>query len=120
MNSLAGEPKRVVCDAHRAMLQAAGERWPNAELHQCEWHLQHALKRLLTKELRKASSGDLAELAERADGALAGPGFWRSFVDASRAVENESLDRWIAVNVRRSKSSSLGAFRPPGARPRCP
>jgi len=98
LGSLEGEPSRVVCDAHGAMLRAIGERWPDAELHQCEWHLQHALKRLLTKELRKAPSEDLEELRERADGALAGPNFWRPFVDAARAVENESLDRWIAVN----------------------
>jgi len=98
LGSLEGEPKRVVCDAHRGMLQAIGERWPEVELQQCEWHLQHALKRLLTKELRKASSEDLEELRERAEGALAGPNFWRPFVDAARAIENESLDRWIAVN----------------------
>ncbi|MBA3358720.1 MAG: transposase [Thermoleophilaceae bacterium] len=96
--SLEGAPKRVVCDAHRGMLQAIGERWPETELHQCEWHLQHALKRLLTKELRRTESEDLKELRERADGALAGPNFWRPFVAAAKAVENESLDRWIAVN----------------------
>ncbi len=97
LGSLEGEPKRVVCDAHKGMLQAIGERWSGAELHQCEWHLQHALGRLLTKELR-SSSEDLEELRERAEGALAGPNFWRPFVEAARAIENPSLDRWIAVN----------------------
>ncbi len=98
LSSLEGEPGRVVCDAHRGMLQAIEQRWPDAELHQCEWHLQHALKRLLTKELRKQADEDLKELRERAEGALAGPNFWRSFVVAAKAIENESLDRWIAVN----------------------
>jgi hypothetical protein len=98
LGSLEGAPKRVVCDAHGGMLQAIGERWPMTELHQCEWHLQHALKRLLTKELRKAASEDLGELRERAEGALAGPSFWLPFVGAARAIENESLERWIAVN----------------------
>lgn len=98
LGALEGEPKRVVCDAHRGMLQAIDKRWPHAELHQCEWHLQHALKRLLTKELRSSASEDLEELREHAEGALAGPSFWRSFVAAARGIENESLDRWIAVN----------------------
>jgi hypothetical protein len=114
LGSLEGEPKRVVCDAHRAMLQAIGERWPSAELHQCEWHLQHALKRLLTKELRKGSSAELEELRERAEGALAGPNFWRSFVEAARAIENESLDRWIVVNGPTIKAQF--ARRPPPSR----
>src|SRR5918996_3436014 len=96
--SLDGEPPRVVCDAHRGMIQAICERWPDAELHQCEWHLQHALLRLLRKEVRKASSPELEELYERAEGALAGPSFWEPFTEAAEAVGNESLDRWIAVN----------------------
>jgi hypothetical protein len=80
------------------MLQAIEARWPDAELHQCEWHLQHALERLLAKELRSNPSDELEELRARAEGALAGPSFWGPFVRAARAVENESLDRWIAVN----------------------
>jgi len=98
LGALPGEPKRVVCDAHGGMLQAISERWPGAELHQCEWHLQHALERLLAKELRSSPSSELEELRTRAEGALTGPSFWRPFVRAVRAAENESLDRWIAVN----------------------
>ena len=96
--ALEGEPPRVVCDAHRGMIQAIEERWPRAELHQCEWHLQHALRRLLRKELRRRPGAELQVLYERAEGALAGPSFWRPFTEAARDVANESLDRWIAVN----------------------
>ena len=96
--SLPGQPRRIVCDAHGGMLQAISERWPETELHQCEWHLQHALDRLLAKEARRNPSAELDELRGRAEGALTGPSFWRSFVRAARTVENESLDRWIAVN----------------------
>ena len=96
--SLPGEPRRVVCDAHRGMIQAIERRWPAAELHQCEWHLQHALERLLAKEARRAASEELAELRDRAEGALAGPSFWRPFARTARTIENESLDRWVAVN----------------------
>jgi hypothetical protein len=96
--SLPGEPKRIVCDAHKGMLQAIGELWPRTELHQCQWHLQHALERLLAKELRGNPSEELRELGAGAEGALAGPSFWSQFVRMARAVENESLERWIAVN----------------------
>jgi hypothetical protein len=98
LGSLDGEPGRVVCDAHKGMLQAVRQRWPKAELHQCEWHLQHALARLLSKEARRAPSQELDELRERAQGALTGPGFWRPFLQAAKAIENERLDHWIAVN----------------------
>jgi len=98
LGSLPGEPKRVVCDAHGGMLQAISERWPEAELHQCEWHLQHALERLLAKEGRSNPSAELDELRDRAEGALSGPSFWRPFVREARAASNESLDRWIVVN----------------------
>ena len=98
LGALAGEPKRIVCDAHGGMLQAITERWPKTELHQCEWHLQHALERLLAKELRRSTSDELEELQARAEAALTGPSFWRPFLRAARVAENESLDRWIAVN----------------------
>jgi hypothetical protein len=84
--SLPGEPKRIVCDAHGGMLQAVSERWPETELHQCEWHLQHALERLLGKETRRNPSGELDVLRARAEGALSGPSFRRPFVRAARAA----------------------------------
>jgi hypothetical protein len=99
LGSLPGEPRRIVCDAHGGMLQAIEARWPRTDLHQCEWHLQHALDRLLAKEARNEPSEELRELRNRAQGALAGPSFWHRFVRAARAAENESLDRWIAVNA---------------------
>ena len=114
LSALAGEPKRVVCDAHGGMLQAIAERWPQAELHQCEWHLQHALDRLLAKEARSGSGAELDELRARAEGALTGPAGWRPFVRAARAVSNESLDRWIAVNGPTIEAQF--ACRPPPSR----
>ena len=110
-----GEPRRVVCDAHGGMIQAIEGRWPEAELHQCEWHLQRALRRLLRKELRKGPANeDLQGLYERADGALTGPSFWTPFVAAAREADNESLDRWIAVNGPRIEAKF--ARRPPPSR----
>jgi hypothetical protein len=53
---------------------------------------------LFAKEARSSPSTELQELRARAEGALAGPSFWRPFARAARVAENESLDRWIAVN----------------------
>jgi hypothetical protein len=118
--ALPGEPSRIVCDAHSGMLRAIEERWPTAELHQCEWHLRHALERLLVKEMRNNPAEELEELRERAEAALTGPSFWRAFVGAAKIAENESLDRWIAVNdpiierqfARRGRSSERPADMP--------
>jgi hypothetical protein len=93
------------------MIGAVPERWPDAELHQCEWHLQHALRRLLRKELHKGSSPELEELYERGEGALAGHNFWEPFTEADGEVGNDSLERWIAVNG--STIEAQFARRPP-------
>jgi hypothetical protein len=119
LGSLPGEPRRIVCDAHSGMLRAIEERWPNAELHQCEWHLQHALDRLLTKERRgQPERGARGPAGSRRAGAHWS--LWRPFVRAARAAENQSLDRWIAVNgptieaqfVRRRRPSQRPADMP--------
>lgn len=113
-----GEPRRVVCDAHRGMIQAIQGRWPEVELHQCEWHLQHALRRLLKKELRKGvPNEELRDLCERAEGALTGPSFWKPFTATARELENESLDRWIAVNGP-TIEAQFERRPPPSKRPR--
>jgi hypothetical protein len=98
LGSLAGELGRIVCETHRGMLRAIAARRPAAELRQCEWHPRHALERPLAKEARSNPGEGLEALRARAEGALAGPSFWRPFVRAARALRNESLDRWIAVN----------------------
>jgi len=99
LGSLPGSPKRIVCDGHGGMLAAIEARWPHAEVQQCEWHLQHALDRLLAKEIRSDPSAELAALREGASRALLGLSPWQQFVRAARLVENESLERWIAVNT---------------------
>ncbi len=98
------------------MLQAIEQRWPEAELQQCEWHLQPALERLLAKEARSSPSEELEELRARAEGALVGPSFWRPFVRAAGIAENESLDRWIAVNGP-TIESQFARRQPPSRRP---
>jgi hypothetical protein len=70
--------------------------------------------------MRSNPTEELENLRDRAEGALAGPSFWRAFVRAAKATENESLDRWIAVNdliierqfARRGRSSERPADMP--------
>ena len=119
LGALPGEPKRVVCDAHRGMLQAIEQRWPQAELHQCEWHLQHALERLLAKESRSNPGEALQELRARAEGALAGPSFWRPSSARRRQLITRALGAGSRSTGRRSRRSSPAAFRPRAARPTC-
>jgi hypothetical protein len=99
LGALPGEPQRVVCDAHVGMLAALAERWPHTELQQCEWHLQHALERMLAKQARIRPSAELEELCCRAPGALAGYSSWRAFLCAAQPVENRRLKQWIATNA---------------------
>ena len=99
LGSLPGRPERIVCDAHGGMLAAIASRWPQVEVQQCEWHLQHALDRLLAKEIRNDPGAELTELRDVASRALLGPSPWQQFVRAARLAENESLERWIAVNA---------------------
>jgi hypothetical protein len=117
--SLPGEPRRIVCDAHRGMLQAIEARWPDAELHQCEWHLQHALERLLAKERRRNPSEELEELRARAEGVSpvppsGAPSFGRRGPPRTKASIAGSRS-----TAPRSKRSLLAASLPLGARPTC-
>jgi len=55
------------------MLRRSPSVWPEAGLHQCEWHLQHALDRLLTKQARRNRSPELDELRAAVATLLIGP-----------------------------------------------
>ena len=99
LGSLPGHPERIVCDAHGGMLAAIASRWPHVEVQQCEWHLQHALDRLLAKEVRNDPEAELTGLRDVTSRALHGPAPWQQFVRAARLTENESLERWITVNA---------------------
>ena len=49
LGRLEGAPPRVVCDNDHGLTRAVRARFPNAELYLCEWHLRHALERLMGK-----------------------------------------------------------------------
>lgn len=49
LRALPGAPPRVVCDNDQALTNAVAARFPDADLYLCEWHLRHALERLMDK-----------------------------------------------------------------------
>lgn len=94
--ALPGAPPRVVCDNHMAMNGAVRAAFPEAELYLCEWHLRHALERLMAK-IRKDDEHRSAidELLPRVEAAFTGPSFWKPFVRDAHAAEIPRLSSWL-------------------------
>ena len=91
LGALPGAPRRIVCDAHTGMLKVIEERWPQTEVYLSEWHLRHALERLLDK-----IGGETAEaLRPRTEAAFAGQHFWAIFEADARACGNDRLGAWF-------------------------
>ena len=96
LRALEGAPPRVVCDNHFGLNGAVRAAFPDAELYLCEWHLRHALERLMAKlrsepEHRAAIDG----LLPRVEAAFAGPAFWKPFVRDAQAAEIPRLESWL-------------------------
>jgi hypothetical protein len=88
---LPGAPPRIVCDAHSGMLKVIEERWPQTEIYLCEWHLRHALERLLEK-----IGGQIAEqLVPRTEAAFAGARFWEVFTGEARLLGDSRVNAWL-------------------------
>lgn len=98
LGRLGGQPRRVVCDNHSGMTAAVGSRWPTTDLYLCEWHLRHALERLLAAQARRGHAAAVASLQPRVEAAFAGASFWRPFVVDCRAASIPALDRWLDAN----------------------
>jgi hypothetical protein len=70
---------------------------PDAELHMCEWHLRHALERLMAKlrteqpEHRNAIDVLLADV----EAAFTGLSFWTPFIERCHAAGITSLSDWL-------------------------
>jgi hypothetical protein len=86
-----------VCDNDHGLTNAVGTRFPDAELHLCEWHLRHALERLMGKlrteqpEHREA----IDELLGDTEAAFTGPSFWAPFTDRCHAAGIPRLSEWL-------------------------
>jgi hypothetical protein len=96
LRALVGTPPRVVCDNHSGLNGAVRAVFPEAELYLCEWHLRHALERLMAK-IRTSEEHRVAidALLPRVEAAFTGPAFWEPFVRDAHAAEIPRLSDWL-------------------------
>jgi hypothetical protein len=96
LRALEGAPVRVVCDNHSALNGAVRAAFPEAELYLCEWHLRHALERLMAK-IRTSDDHRAAidALLPRVEAAFTGPAFWEPFVRDAHAADIPRLSDWL-------------------------
>jgi hypothetical protein len=96
LGALDGAPPRVVCDNDHGLTSAARARFPEAELYLCEWHLRHALERLMGK-IRAEDGHETAidELLPQLEAAFVGPTFWEPFLERAHAVGILRLSEWL-------------------------
>ena len=88
LGALEGAPPRVVCDNDHGLTNAVCSRFPDAELYQCEWHLRHALERLMGKIAGEdGHQAVIAELLPDVEAAFAGPSFWAPFAERAHAAD---------------------------------
>jgi len=67
-----------------------------SELYLCEWHLRHALERLMAK-IRQSDEhrGAIDALLPRVEAAFTGPAFWEPFVRDAHAADIPRLSDWL-------------------------
>lgn len=96
LRALEGAPPRVVCDNHYGLNGAVRAAFPEAELYLCEWHLRHALERLMAK-IRQSDEHRAAidALLPRVEAAFTGPAFWAPFVRDAHAADIPRLSDWL-------------------------
>jgi hypothetical protein len=96
LRGLEGAPPRVVCDNHYGLNGAVRAAFPAAELYLCEWHLRHALERLMAKIRQEPQHrAAIDALLPRVEAAFTGPSFWKPFVRDARAAEIPRLQSWL-------------------------
>ena len=102
LGRLEGAPPRVVCDNDHGLTRAVRARFPNAELYLCEWHLRHALERLMgklrTEEPQHQETID--ELLGDTEAAFTGPSFWAPFTERCHAAGIPRLSDWLNTTGR--------------------
>jgi hypothetical protein len=121
LDALDGAPPRVVCDNDSGLTNAVRSRFPNAELYLCEWHLRHALERLMAK-LRTDGGHQVAidGLLADVEAAFTGPLLWATFVERAHAANIPRLSEWLNTTgrvvedqfTRRGKRSARPTTRP--------
>jgi hypothetical protein len=97
LGALDGAPPRVVCDNDHGLTNAVAARFPDAELYLCEWHLRHALERLMGKirteqpHYQEAIDGLLADV----EAAFTGSSFWAPYVERAHEAGIPRLSEWL-------------------------
>ncbi len=101
LGALGGAPSRVVSDNDDGLTNAVRAGFPQAELHLCEWHLRHALERLMTK-IRAEGDHQAAidELLPQVEAAFTGPSFWAPFLQRAHAAGIPRLSEWLNTTGR--------------------
>jgi hypothetical protein len=99
---LDGAPARVVCDNDDRLTSAVRARFPDAELYLCEWHLRHAVERLMAKIANNEPEHRAAieQLLPRVEAAFIGPSFWEPFVRDAFAAGIPRLSDWLEGSGR--------------------
>jgi hypothetical protein len=96
LRALEEAPRRVVCDNHSGLNGAVRAAFPEAELYLCEWHLRHALERLMAKiRTEQQHRAAIDALLPRIEAAFTGPSFWQPFVRDAHAAEVPRLSDWL-------------------------
>ena len=96
LGALDGAPPRVVCDNDSGLTNAVGARFPDAELYLCEWHLRHALERLMGKLRAEGAYRDaIDELLPQVEAAFTGPSFWTPFTERAHAAGIPRISEWL-------------------------
>jgi hypothetical protein len=102
LGALDGAPPRVVCDNDDGLTKAVRARFPDAELYLCEWHLRHALERLMRK-LRSEQPHHrdaIDELLPDVEAAFTGPAFWSAFLKRAHAAGIPRVSEWLNTTGR--------------------
>ncbi len=121
LGALGGAPPRVVCDNDGGLTNAVRACFPDAELYLCEWHLRHALERLMNTIRSEGANRDaIDELLPQVEAAFTGPSFWAPFLERAHAAGIPRLSEWLNTTgqiveqqfVRRGPRSSRPADMP--------
>lgn len=119
LSGLGGAPGRVVCDNDEGLTSAVRACFPDAELYLCEWHLRHALERLMAKIHNNEPEHRAAidALLPRVEAAFTGPSFWEPFVRVAHAAGIPRLSSWLdgtgRVVADQFRRRGLRSMRPP-------
>jgi hypothetical protein len=101
LGALGGAPSRVVCDNDSGLTNAVHARFPDAEMYLCEWHLRHALERLMAT-LRTDLHHQVAidELLPDVQAAFTGPSLWVPFLKRAHSANIPRLSDWLNTTGR--------------------